>query len=97
MNAPVLFIIAKDLTQMQIDSAGGGRADVGMIEEKQEVDFSVDAFPYRVFHGAVAQVRNAATTVQNVVTYDVVGLGRESGFEIEARHDCERVDHRRAP
>jgi HlyD family secretion protein len=71
MNAPVLFLIANDLTKMQIDSAVA-EADVGMIEEKQNVDFSVDAFPYRVFHGVVAQVRNAATTVQNVVTYDVV-------------------------
>ncbi len=71
MNAPVLFIIANDLTKMQIDSAVA-EADVGTIEEKQEVDFSVDAFPYRIFHGTVAQVRNAATTVQNVVTYDVV-------------------------
>ena len=39
---------------------------------EQEVDFSVDAFPYRTFRGVVAQVRNAATTVQNVVTYNVV-------------------------
>jgi len=71
MNAPVLFLIANDLTKMQIDCAVA-EADVGTIEEKQQVDFSVDAFPYRVFHGVVAQVRNAATTVQNVVTYDVV-------------------------
>ncbi len=71
MNAPVLFLIANDLTKMQIDCAVA-EADVGTIEEKQNVDFSVDAFPYRVFHGTVAQVRNAATTVQNVVTYDVV-------------------------
>ena len=71
MNAPVLFLITNDLTKMQIDSAVA-EADVGMIEEKQDVDFSVDAFPYRTFHGVVAQVRNAATTVQNVVTYDVV-------------------------
>jgi HlyD family secretion protein len=71
MNAPVLFLIANDLTKMQIDS-NVAEADVGTVEEKQEVEFSVDAFPYRTFKGVVAQVRNAATTVQNVVTYNVV-------------------------
>jgi HlyD family secretion protein len=71
MNAPVLFLIANDLTKMQIDS-NVAEADVGMVEEKQDVEFSVDAFPYRTFKGIVAQVRNAATTVQNVVTYNVV-------------------------
>jgi HlyD family secretion protein len=71
MNAPVLFTIANDLTKMQIDAAVA-EADVGVIEVGQKVDFSVDAFPYRTFHGDIVQVRNAATTVQNVVTYDVV-------------------------
>ena len=71
MNAPVLFIIANDLAKMQIDAAVA-EADVGVIEVGQKVDFSVDAFPYRTFHGDIVQVRNAATTVQNVVTYDVV-------------------------
>lgn len=71
MNAPVLFLIANDLTKMQIDT-NVAEADVGQVEEGQEVDFSVDAFPYRTFHGKVEQVRNAATTVQNVVTYNVV-------------------------
>jgi len=71
MNAPVLFIIAKDLTQMQIDSAVA-EADVGTSTVGQDVNFTVDAFPYETFHGKVAQVRNAASTVQNVVTYDVV-------------------------
>ncbi len=71
MNAPVLFTIAKDLTQMQIDT-NVAEADVGVVELGQDVDFVVDAYPYLTFHGKVAQVRNAATTVQNVVTYDVV-------------------------
>ena len=71
MNAPVLFTIANDLTKMQIDS-NVAEADVGTVEVEQSVDFTVDAFPYRTFHGKVVQVRNAATTVQNVVTYDVV-------------------------
>ncbi|MEI9897038.1 MAG: efflux RND transporter periplasmic adaptor subunit [Chthoniobacter sp.] len=71
MNAPVLFLIANDLTKMQIDT-NVAEADVGNIEVGQDVDFTVDAFPYRTFHGKVVQNRNAATTVQNVVTYDVV-------------------------
>lgn len=71
MNAPVLFTVANDLKKMQIDSSVA-EADVGNVEVNQAVDFTVDAFPFRTFHGAVVQVRNAATTVQNVVTYDVV-------------------------
>ncbi len=71
LNAPVLFLIANDLTKMQIDS-NVAEADIGTVEEKQEVEFTVDAFPYQTFRGTVAQVRNAATTVQNVVTYNVV-------------------------
>lgn len=71
MNAPVLFTIANDLTKMQIDS-NVAEADVGNVALDQDVDFTVDAFPYITFHGKVVQNRNAATTVQNVVTYDVV-------------------------
>ncbi len=70
-NTPTLFQIANDLTKMQID-ANVAEADVGGIEEKQEVDFTVDAYPYRTFHGVVTQVRNSPTTVNNVVTYDCV-------------------------
>jgi HlyD family secretion protein len=47
-------------------------ADVGGVLEGQDVDFLVDAYPNRTFHGVVIQVRNAATTVNNVVTYDCV-------------------------
>lgn len=71
MNAPVLFTIANDLRKMQINAAIA-EADIGNIEAGQAVEFTVDAFPARTFHGKVAQVRNAATTVQNVVTYDTV-------------------------
>ena len=71
MNAPVLFTIANDLAKMQIDAAVA-EADIGTVEVDQAVEFTVDAFPYRTFHGKISQVRNAATTVQNVVTYDVV-------------------------
>ncbi len=71
LQAPVIFTIANDLTKMQID-ANVAEADVGAVTVDQNVDFSVDAFPNRTFHGKIVQVRNAPITVQNVVTYDTV-------------------------
>ncbi len=71
LQAPVIFTIANDLAKMQID-ANVAEADVGVVEVGQTVDFTVDAFPMRTFHGKVVQVRNAPITVQNVVTYDTV-------------------------
>src|SRR5437773_6035497 len=71
LQAPVIFQIANDLTKMQID-ANVAEADVGVLGVGQDVDFTVDAFPMRTFHGKVVQVRNAPITVQNVVTYDTV-------------------------
>jgi HlyD family secretion protein len=70
-SAPVLFIIANDLTKMQIDALVS-EADIGGIETNQSVNFTVDAFPMRTFHGVVFQIRNAAQTNQNVVSYDTV-------------------------
>ncbi len=70
-NTPTIFQIANDLTKMQIDSSVA-EADVGGVAEGQAVDFLVDAYPYRSFHGGVTQVRNSPTTVNNVVTYDCV-------------------------
>ena len=70
-TAPTLFIIANDLTKMQIEAAVS-EADVGAVEVGQKVDFSVDAFPTRTFHGEVKQVRYAAVTNQNVVTYTTI-------------------------
>jgi HlyD family secretion protein len=70
-QTPTLFTIAKDLSHMQIDSSYA-EADVGNIREGQEANFTVDAFPNRSFRGVVRQVRLNPTTVQNVVTYDVV-------------------------
>ena len=71
LQAPVIFTIANDLTKMQIDT-NVAEADVGVVNIDQNVDFTVDAFPTRTFHGKVVQVRNAPITVQNVVTYDTV-------------------------
>lgn len=70
-QTPTLFTIAVDLTKMQIDTSVD-EADIGTIKEGEDADFTVDAFPEDTFHGTVFQVRNAATVVQNVVTYDVV-------------------------
>jgi HlyD family secretion protein len=70
-STPTLFQIANDLTKMQIDSSVA-EADVGGVIEGQSVDFTVDAYPYRNFHGVVTQVQNSPTTVNNVVTYDCV-------------------------
>jgi len=70
-NTPTLFQIANDLTKMQIDTAVD-EADIGRVKKGDQVDFTVDAYPNRTFHGAITQVRNAPTTVNNVVTYDTV-------------------------
>jgi HlyD family secretion protein len=71
LSSPTLFEIGNDLTQMQID-ASVAEADVGNVENGQMVNFSVDAYPNRQFHGTVYQVRNAPQTQQNVVIYDVM-------------------------
>ena len=70
-QTPTLFTIAQDLSKMQIDSSFA-EADVGNIRVGQAVRFTVDAFPNRTFQGEVKQRRLNPTTLQNVVTYDVV-------------------------
>ena len=70
MNAPVLFTIANDLAKMQID-ANVAEADVGAVEDGQRSNSPSTHFPNGPFK-EVIQVRNAPTTVQNVVTYDTV-------------------------
>src|SRR5213596_274000 len=70
-QTPTLFLIAGDLTKMQVDT-NVSESDVGRVHEGQPTTFTVDAYPGQPFHGQVAQVRNAPITVQNVVTYDVV-------------------------
>jgi len=70
-QTPTLFLIAKDLTQMQVDT-NVSESDVGNLVTGENAEFHVDAFPDRTFQGVVAQVRQAPITVQNVVTYDVV-------------------------
>jgi HlyD family secretion protein len=70
-QTPTLFLIAQDLTKMQVDT-NVSETDVGNARVGQKASFTVEAFPKRTFWGRVAQVREAPITVQNVVTYDVV-------------------------
>lgn len=71
MQAPVLFEIAQDLRKEQVN-AKISEADVGKLKPGMPAEFTVAAFPTERFKGKVRQVRNAATTEQNVVTYDAV-------------------------
>ncbi len=71
LQAPTLFTIAKDLTQMQVDT-NVSEADIGRVAVGQEATFTVDAYPEKTFKGKVSEIRNAPMTIQNVVTYDVV-------------------------
>jgi HlyD family secretion protein len=71
LQAPTLFMIALDLTKMQV-YAKTDEGDVGQIRPGQKADFQVDAFPKEMFHGVVFQVRMNATSIQNVVTYDTI-------------------------
>ncbi len=71
LQAPELFVIAKNLTDMQVETSID-EADVGRVRVGQKASFTVDAFAGRAFSGEVKQVRKAATVVSNVVTYTVV-------------------------
>jgi HlyD family secretion protein len=70
-QTPTLFLIATDLTKMQVDT-NVSESDIGGAVEGAGASFTVDAFPDRTFHGRVSQVRQAPISVQNVITYDVV-------------------------
>ena len=101
-NTPTLFIIAADLTKMQI-AANIDESDVGMIKNGQDVSFRVDAFPSDTFHGTVAQIRLNAATVNNVVTYTGMidapnpqlklkpGITANLSVEVARRDDVVRV------
>jgi HlyD family secretion protein len=70
-QTPTLFLVAKDLTKMQVDT-NTSESDIGGVNVAESAEFTVDAYPEKIFKGVVAQVRQAPITVQNVVTYDVV-------------------------
>ena len=70
-QTPTLFLIATDLTNMQVDT-NVSESDVGSLEVGDKASFTVESFAKRRFDGAVTQIRQAPQTIQNVVTYDAV-------------------------
>jgi HlyD family secretion protein len=79
LQAPVLFVIARDLSQMQVN-ASIDEADIGRVQAGQKVTFRVDAYPSETFTGRVEQVRLQPITVQNVVTYNtIIGVDNPGG------------------
>jgi HlyD family secretion protein len=101
-QTPTLFLIATDLTKMQVDT-NVSESDIGGIKDGDKAYFTIDAFPKRTFEGTVTQVRQSPQTVQNVVTYDVVvsvdnadlalkpGMTAASRIVIDQRKDVLRV------
>ncbi|RMF94994.1 MAG: efflux RND transporter periplasmic adaptor subunit [Candidatus Schekmanbacteria bacterium] len=71
LQTPTLFLAAKDLSVMQIET-NVDEADIGRVKVGEDVEFTVDAYPDRVFNGKVSQIRISPQTVQNVVTYVVI-------------------------
>src|SRR6266700_3263715 len=81
LQAPTLFTIAQDLTQMQVDT-NVDEADVGRIREGLHATFTVDSFANQTFSGEVMQVRKAPQVLQNVVTYNVVISARNPDHKL---------------
>ncbi|HSD51278.1 MAG TPA: efflux RND transporter periplasmic adaptor subunit, partial [Candidatus Methylomirabilis sp.] len=71
LQAPTLFLIAQDLTKMQVDT-NVDEADIGRVVLNQEATFTVDSYPGQLFRGRVVQIRQAPQVIQNVVTYNTV-------------------------
>jgi HlyD family secretion protein len=77
LAAPTLFLIAQDLTKMQVDT-NVSEADVGRVRVNQPATFTVDAYPGQTFTGNVTSIRKAPINAQNVITYDaVIGVANE--------------------
>jgi HlyD family secretion protein len=101
-QTPTLFLIATDLTKMEVD-ANVSESDIGGIKIGNKATFTVDAYAKRTFEGTVSQVRQSPQTVQNVVTYDIVisvdnsdltlmpGMTAASRIVIDQRNDVIRV------
>lgn len=97
LQAPVLFTLAQDLTQMELH-VDVDEADVGQVREGQEATFTVDAFPDRTFPARISQVRYACQTVAGVVTYETVlkvdnsDLSLRPGMTATAEITVEKVE-----
>jgi HlyD family secretion protein len=102
LQAPTIFTLAEDLRKMQVESHVA-EGDVAKLSPGMTVTFTVDAFPGRKFAGRLRQVRNAAETVQNVVTYDAIvdvdnpalelrpGMTANVSFVVADRNDAVRI------
>ncbi len=102
LQAPTLFTIAQDLTQMQV-MANIDQADIGLVQQAKGASFTVDAFPGQDFKGTIEQIRLNPQTVQNVVTYNVVigvsnpdqklkpGMTANLSITIDERNDVLKV------
>ncbi|HLN11119.1 MAG TPA: efflux RND transporter periplasmic adaptor subunit [Xanthobacteraceae bacterium] len=102
LQTPTLFLIATDLTRMQVDT-NVSESDVGGLLEGSKASFTVEAYPNRQFAGTVLQFRQAPQTVQNVVTYDIIigvdnpdlllkpGMTATTRIVINQRNDVLRV------
>ena len=102
LQAPTLFVIANDLTQMQVN-ASIDEADIGRVRVGQGASFRVDAYPDQVFSGKVQQVRLQPVTNQNVVTYNTIiavknedlrlmpGMTATVSLAVETRNDALRL------
>ena len=82
LQAPTLFLIAQDLTKMQVDTAVD-EADIGRVSLDQEATFTVDSYPGQPFRGRVVQIRQSPQVVQNVVTYDTVVAVANPDFKLK--------------
>jgi HlyD family secretion protein len=101
-QTPTLFLIATDLTKMEVDT-NVSESDIGGLKEGQRASFTVDAYPKRSFEGTVSQIRQSPQTVQNVVTFDIVvtvdnrdlslkpGLTAATRIIVDQRDDVLRV------
>jgi HlyD family secretion protein len=101
-QTPTLFLIATDLTRMEVDM-NVSESDIGGIKLGNKATFTVDAYAKRTFEGTVTQVRQSPQTVQNVVTYDIVisvgntdltlmpGMTAASRIVVDQRNDVIRV------
>jgi HlyD family secretion protein len=105
LSAPVLFVIAGDLRQMEVHTSVA-ESDVGRLQAGMPVEFTVDAFSQRTFAGQVKQIRYEAANVSNVVTYDAVvavandelllrpGMTTNASFIVDARRDVLAVSQK---
>jgi HlyD family secretion protein len=82
LQAPTLFTIAQDLTEMQVDTSVD-EADIGKVGLGQEAEFTVDAYPESPFHGTVHDIYNQPIVVQNVVTYDAIIRVKNPDFKLK--------------